>query len=111
MPQRYIRYDGEYSYVDDHLKQRTFPSLNDKATLTLSVIVPAKDEQTRLPKMLDEAIDYLQQRTRDEPAFTWEIIVVDDGSTDNTTKVARKQQLLGNLFTHTCRLHISTPRR
>lgn len=37
--------------------------------------------------MLDEAIECLEQRQKKEPKFTYEIIIVDDGSKDNTSKV------------------------
>ncbi|CAB4041973.1 Dolichyl-phosphate beta-glucosyltransferase, partial, partial [Paramuricea clavata] len=40
--------------------------------------------------MLDEAFEYLEERKKREPSFTYEIIVVDDGSKDSTTKVALK---------------------
>nr|XP_027195748.1 dolichyl-phosphate beta-glucosyltransferase-like [Dermatophagoides pteronyssinus] len=53
------------------------------STHYLSVIVPAYNEQNRLPTMLDEAIDFLEQKS-----FKYEIIVVDDGSRDKTTQIA-----------------------
>ncbi|KAH9527514.1 dolichyl-phosphate beta-glucosyltransferase, partial [Dermatophagoides farinae] len=53
------------------------------STLYLSVIVPAYNEQNRLPTMLDEAIDYLEQQS-----YKYEIIIVDDGSRDKTTQIA-----------------------
>lgn len=73
--------------------------------LDLSVVVPAYNEEQRLPKMLDETIDYLESRctiySKKSPqsdlesiynsdTFTYEIIVVDDGSSDATTECARK---------------------
>lgn len=53
------------------------------STLYLSVIVPAYNEESRLPIMLDEAFDYLESRK-----FKYELIVVDDGSSDRTTEIA-----------------------
>ncbi|OTF69669.1 dolichyl-phosphate beta-glucosyltransferase-like protein [Euroglyphus maynei] len=53
------------------------------STLYLSVIVPAYNEQDRLPTMLEEAIDYLERQS-----FKYEIIIVDDGSRDKTTQIA-----------------------
>jgi len=37
--------------------------------------------------MLDEAISYLNQRELEDSSHTWEIVVVDDGSTDKTSEV------------------------
>jgi len=49
-----------------------------------SVVIPAFNEAARLPRYLDEVVSYLV--TRGEP---WEVIVVDDGSTDGTPEVVR----------------------
>jgi dolichyl-phosphate beta-glucosyltransferase len=48
--------------------------------LTLSVIIPAFNEEHRLPAYLDEIMAYLGQKT-----FSYEIIIVDDGSSDGTS--------------------------
>lgn len=54
----------------------------------LSVVVPAYNEEQRLAAMLTETVQYLQRREGDNAAFTWEIIVVDDGSKDSTAAKA-----------------------
>lgn len=81
----------------------------------LSVVVPAYNEEKRLPKMLDETLAYLERRSQnkdnnkpkakeflsiysksnnvDTETFTYEIIVVDDGSTDGTTRCALKYRV------------------
>ncbi|XP_063231911.1 dolichyl-phosphate beta-glucosyltransferase [Bacillus rossius redtenbacheri] len=65
-----------------------FPSLDDEHSVHLSVVVPAFDEKTRLPPMLDQCLDFLSAR---RPAgFLFEVIVVSDGSRDSTASVARK---------------------
>ena len=51
--------------------------------LHLSVVIPAFNEERRLPGTLDSIITYLQSRP-----FRSEIIVVDDGSSDETAKIA-----------------------
>jgi len=56
----------------------------------LSVIVPSYNEEERLPVMLDETLAYLSDRQKREPTFTYEIIIVDDGSKDKTTQVAHE---------------------
>jgi len=49
----------------------------------LSVVIPAYNEEKRLPPTLRTILDYLRARS-----FTWEIVVVDDGSADATHHVA-----------------------
>ncbi|CAN9501848.1 unnamed protein product [Ophioblennius macclurei] len=65
-----------------------FPSLHDPHSRELSVVIPAYNEELRMPVMLDEAMDYLESRQKQNPSFTYEVIVVDDGSKDKTTEVA-----------------------
>ena len=54
----------------------------------LSIIIPAYNEETRLPRALASIRDYLaaQGLTGDRA----EVIVVDDGSTDGTTRVVKE---------------------
>ena len=54
-------------------------------TPRLSVIIPAYNEEERLGKSLPEIIRYLSSRD-----YTWEIIVVDDGSADGTSRITEK---------------------
>ncbi len=51
---------------------------------TLSVVIPAYNEAERLQKTLRAVVDYLRQNYKDA-----ELIVVDDGSSDNTAAIAR----------------------
>lgn len=46
----------------------------------LSVIIPAFNERARLPTTLQNSLDFL----RTEVGYEWELIIVDDGSTDDT---------------------------
>lgn len=48
----------------------------------MSVVIPAYNEERRLPESLEKVLAFLQ--TRDYPA---EVIVVDDGSTDHTADI------------------------
>jgi dolichyl-phosphate beta-glucosyltransferase len=54
------------------------------------VVIPAYNESKRLPVMLNEAIEFLEQKRISDKNFSYEILVVDDGSQDNTTDVALK---------------------
>ncbi|CAI5453709.1 unnamed protein product [Caenorhabditis angaria] len=75
--------------------EQTFPKLlaedsgkshkrHTNGEIYLSVIIPAMNEKERLPIMLDECCKYLQSRSKSSQDFTYEIIIVDDGSSDGT---------------------------
>src|SRR5258708_37011101 len=51
--------------------------------IKISIIIPAKDEEKRLPRFLRAVIDYCHKSSH-----TYEIIVVDDGSKDQTGNAA-----------------------
>ena len=53
---------------------------------SLSIVIPAFNEERRLPESLDRILDWLKQ-TR--PAFS-EVLVVDDGSLDSTAAVVEE---------------------
>lgn len=98
------RADGERYFVDEHSEQIEFPSLSDRHTVELSVIVPAYNEQYRCESdrstntpaqvltvshlclvrpMLDSCLEWLTVSKRS----SFEVIVVSDGSTDATCDV------------------------
>jgi len=54
-------------------------------TPSISVVLLAFNEAENLPHMLEESVDWLQENIRQ-----WEIIVVDDGSTDATRSIAEQ---------------------
>lgn len=54
----------------------------------LSIIIPAYNEERRLPRGLAQIRDYFASRTMD--ASRVEILVVDDGSTDGTARVVQE---------------------
>ncbi|CAK0897876.1 unnamed protein product [Prorocentrum cordatum] len=57
--------------------------------VSLSVVVPAFNEESRLPQMLDEALGYLDSRVAaGSGGFSYEVLVVDDGSSDDTFAAA-----------------------
>jgi len=79
----------ESFFVNETGAKKPFPSLQrDEGSVTLSVVVPAYNEQSRLPRMLDETIGYLERRRSRDAAFSWEVVVVDDGSKDQTMETA-----------------------
>jgi dolichyl-phosphate beta-glucosyltransferase len=62
------------------------PTLSNPAEIILSVVVPAYNEESRIKTMLAEAVGYLEKTYFGNKE--WEILIVDDGSTDNTSNVA-----------------------
>lgn len=81
--------ENEQFFLDPNTNTKVkFPTILKPASLYLSVIVPSYNEEVRLPVMLDEALEYLEKRRKENSSFSYEIIVVDDGSRDNTSKVA-----------------------
>jgi dolichyl-phosphate beta-glucosyltransferase len=57
------------------------------ADIRLSVVIPAFNEARRLPHTLQDVLGYLARQPYDA-----EVIVVDDGSTDETARLARERE-------------------
>jgi len=51
----------------------------------LSIIIPAYNEERRLPRTLEQIFTFLQ-----EQSYTTEVIIVENGSTDQTLEIAQK---------------------
>ncbi|KAL7752245.1 dolichyl-phosphate beta-glucosyltransferase [Sorochytrium milnesiophthora] len=78
-------------YLDTTTRaERPFAAIEQPATCKLTVVVPAYNEAKRLPHMLADTLRYLGARQARDAAFTFEIIVVDDGSLDATVQAARE---------------------
>ena len=59
----------------------------------ISIVIPAKDEEESIPE-LSQWISRVMQ----EHGFSYEVIFVDDGSTDNTWEEIRKASLINSSF-------------
>lgn len=57
----------------------------------LSVIIPAYNEERRLPPTLIDVIDFFDRRS-----ISYEVLVIDDGSKDGTAEVVRKFERVRN---------------
>lgn len=84
------RHKDEEYFKDSTGQKHNFPALDDEPSKLLSVIIPAYEEEKRLPVMLDECMEFLEKRSKNDPKFTYEVIVVSDGSKDGTVEVAMK---------------------
>mmetsp|Transcript_19775 Transcript_19775/g.36433 ORF Transcript_19775/g.36433 Transcript_19775/m.36433 type:complete len:338 (+) Transcript_19775:107-1120(+) len=63
-------------------------ALDLTADVYLSVIFPAYNERERLPETLEATITYLERKQAEKAFFSSEIIIVDDGSQDDTIQLA-----------------------
>lgn len=67
-----------------------------ESPIDISVVIPAFNESKRLPTFLSELVEYCKKSKR-----TYEIIVVDDGSFDQTAKIALEfQDVFPSLFVY-----------
>ena len=57
----------------------------------ISVIVPVFNEEKIVAQTMAEIVSYLNKQT-----YTWELLIVDDGSTDKTLMIAKKNQKTTN---------------
>ncbi len=64
------------------LKESTAAISKENAVIDISLIFPAYNEELRLPKTIDQTLKYLEKRK-----LNYEIIIVDDGSKDQTSKI------------------------
>lgn len=83
---QYITTDGKGG-----IKRGKLPNVEDSAKDTdddieLSVVIPSYNETSRILVMLMDAINFLQEHFKDK----WEILIVDDGSTDATSEFCLK---------------------
>jgi len=89
-PRKKFHFDDDYfSFLVDrddihHIVNYTKPEIY------LTVVIPARNEEHRLTKMLDECLIYLEKRAKTEKHFSYEVIIVDDGSEDGTLDVASR---------------------
>lgn len=64
-------------------------SIFNEPTKFLSIVFPCYNEENRLPSTLTETLNYLSKRKSEQGLkFSYEIIVVDDGSKDSTVNQA-----------------------
>ncbi|KAI0259425.1 glycosyltransferase family 2 protein [Gloeopeniophorella convolvens] len=76
--------EKNYRSPKDPSTLHPLPSVHDPASVDLSIVVPAYNEVQRLPSMLASTFDHLASF----PRRTVELLIVDDGSSDDTTRVA-----------------------
>lgn len=68
----------------EQLSQELCISRNDKRRIDLSIVIPAYNEINRLPKTILETVKWCKACS-----LNYEILVVDDGSTDETFEICR----------------------
>ena len=63
---------------------------NKKYDFDLSIVVPAYNEERRLPVMMRDTIPYLQKKVAEGRFKRVELIIVNDGSKDGTEAMIKK---------------------
>jgi dolichyl-phosphate beta-glucosyltransferase len=63
-------------------------------TCLLSIVIPAYNEEGRLPKSLPKVIDFVRRQD-----YSSEVIVVNDGSSDRTAEIVKKFQREASFIT------------
>lgn len=69
----------------DNQISSTITKHNSSNSIDISIIIPAYNEANRIPSTLEKVIDFMHKHSQ-----TFEIIVVDDGSTDSTASVVEE---------------------
>jgi dolichyl-phosphate beta-glucosyltransferase len=90
-PPPIITHDSEKKYLSRASPSNPLPltRLDEPSTVDLTIVVPAYNETERLPEMMAETIKHLTSSTL-KGKRTFEIVVVDDGSSDGTSAAALK---------------------
>jgi len=71
--------------------QRTTAEKNRKCNdVFLSIVIPAYNEHNRLPKTIVETVTWCNSQHDSE----WEILIIDDGSSDDMLEIYRRLELL-----------------
>ncbi|OLY81053.1 Dolichyl-phosphate beta-glucosyltransferase [Smittium mucronatum] len=83
-PRKSLESEGHY-LSHDSKDPKKLPKISDKPEVFLSIIVPAYNEELRLPLLLDDIREYM---TSLKNKISYEIIIVNDASKDNTVKIA-----------------------
>ena len=60
---------------------------NENERIELSIVIPAYNEERRLPHTLKSVSEYLQKQS-----YNYEVIIVDDGSADRTSQIVEDFQ-------------------
>lgn len=63
---------------------------NSHNPVSISIVIPAYNEELRLPVTLLKTVDYLEEQKQELKIDSYEIIVVDDGSTDGTSHIVEQ---------------------
>nr|CAG4719723.1 unnamed protein product [Naegleria fowleri] len=74
-------------FIQRHKNKAEQYSVLNEPDLDLSIILPAYKEESRIHVTLQDTFQYLERKIEKNPQFRCEMMIVDDGSTDNTIGV------------------------
>ncbi|KAK2506685.1 hypothetical protein MC885_013167, partial [Smutsia gigantea] len=84
----HLHHEEEKFFLNARGQKEALPSIRDSPTKHLSVVVPSYNEEKRCKPYLifRYGVIWEEKETKQDPAFTYEVIVVDDGSKDQTSE-------------------------
>lgn len=99
----YSQRNGKYKKLEQESWDAVCRNLWRKPKLYLSIVVPAFNEENRILRTLSSMVYYMEYRSRRNPNFRYEIILVNDGGDDGTLHVCEdfwkkrvaEQEILG----------------
>jgi dolichyl-phosphate beta-glucosyltransferase len=90
LPTLIISSDNRLQYIHEYNE-----IINDNYDNDITIVIPAYNEEIRMPIMLDSTLYYMNNWCHDNN-ITYEILIVDDGSTDGTLNVATNYMINNN---------------
>ncbi|RYG75526.1 glycosyltransferase family 2 protein, partial [bacterium] len=79
------RRGGNLPAVGGVATEETSPDWTPSGPVRLGVVIPAYDEEARLPRTLARMVEYYSDQD-----YSWSVTVVSDGSTDRTEEIVRE---------------------
>ena len=84
-------FDKIYTNEDNDIEKIKFfletPPTDNEEKVSLSVVFPIKNDEQNLPIILEDLVSTLQKKKNRDPNFSWEIIIVNNCSTDNSSNI------------------------
>jgi len=78
---------SNHKFVTENDENKAFPFIHDEPKVEISLVIPAYNESSRLPTMMQKTLSFLESQSI---FSSWEIVIVCDGCSDDTASVAQR---------------------